>query len=215
MKEDQIEFCAICGDQTECTRDHIPPRSIFLPPRPDNLVTVPACRDCNNGSSKYDERFKMYLAMHVAMHSKKGERLFKTALRTFNHNKKLKKKILKSLKPIDFKTPAGIFMGKGAAVPWDNEAHDKIIERTVRGLYYHHYGEILGDRIDIDIHWHHSLPQEFNEFIMNKNWMGEDEFIYIHSNTADSPLSSIWIFQFYNSHWASGLTIAKDIDGDS
>lgn len=209
MKRDIIESCAICGERRECTRDHIPPKSIFLPPRPDNLVTVPACKDCNNGSSKDDDSFKMYLALHVAMHTKKGEKFFKTALRTFRHNTRLRSRIFQTLKPRDFKTPGGVFLGSGATVLWDSEIHNKIIEKTVRGLYHHHYGKILGNKADIYVYWHRSFPQHLNQYIVNTNWMGEGEFLYIHTDVEDSPLSSIWIFQFYNSHWASGITIEK------
>jgi hypothetical protein len=211
MKSDQTEVCAICGEQKECTRDHIPPKGVFLKPRPKNLVTVPACHDCNNGSSQYDEKFKMYLALHVAMHSKKGEKFFKNALKTFRHNQKLRKQILGNIEPIEFKTPRGVSLGEGALVLWDSEAHDRIIERTIRGLYYHHYGKVLAKRADISVHWHKALPEGLQEFALDKNWMGEDEFIYLHSEAEDSPLSTLWIFQFYNSHWASGVTIAKKL----
>lgn len=214
MKSDQTEVCAICGEQKKCTRDHVPPKGIFLKPRLKNLVTVPACHDCNNGSSQNDERFRMYLALHVGMHSKKGEELFKNALKTFKSNNKLKEQIFDSLKPIDLKTPGGVFLGTGASVLWDSEAHDRIIERTIRGLFYHHYGEVLGKRVDISVNWHTSLPEIWMEYTFDKSWMGEDEFIYLHSQTVGSPFSTIWIFQFYNSHWASGMTIAKEGQGN-
>lgn len=102
MKKRKIEICSICGEKKECTRDHIPPKSIFLSPKPSNLVTVPACSDYNHGSSIYDERFKTYLALHVAMYSEKGAKFFKEALRTLNHNKKLKEKIINSIEPVGF-----------------------------------------------------------------------------------------------------------------
>ncbi|GAB5525423.1 MAG: hypothetical protein Roseis2KO_32950 [Roseivirga sp.] len=209
MKKIGLGKCAICGEAKECTRDHLPPKGIFVPPRPSNLVTVRACKDCNNGSSKDDEEFMVYLAMHVAGYSKKGEKLFKTALKSLRHNKKLKRQIIRSMKPVNLTTPGGVFLGKGASIPWNNEVHNKIIERTIRGLYYHHYGEILGDKVEIETYWHDRFPEHLNSYIVNKDWMGENEFLYIHTNIHDSPLSSMWVFEFYGAHWASGMTIDK------
>lgn len=35
--------------------DHVPPKLLFSPPYPPNLLTVPACRDCNTSFQKDDE----------------------------------------------------------------------------------------------------------------------------------------------------------------
>lgn len=40
----------------------MPPRCFFPDPKPDNLITVPCCRDCNNGKSKDDEAVRAFFA---------------------------------------------------------------------------------------------------------------------------------------------------------
>jgi hypothetical protein len=57
------------------------------------------------------------------------------------------------MKPINLVTESGIYLGRAMAGLWDSEAHDKVIERTIRGLYYHHYGSILGDSAKIKVQW--------------------------------------------------------------
>jgi hypothetical protein len=53
--------CYLCGAPAT-TRDHIPPRGLFPQPRPNNLITVPACRSCNHDRSLDDEYFRDVVA---------------------------------------------------------------------------------------------------------------------------------------------------------
>ncbi len=68
-----ITPCCYCGTKEATTRDHVPPKAIFNKPRPDDLITVPCCFECNNQASSFDEKFKAYLGMHIARQG--GERL--------------------------------------------------------------------------------------------------------------------------------------------
>ncbi|HHJ18322.1 MAG TPA: hypothetical protein ENJ84_00590 [Gammaproteobacteria bacterium] len=138
------QLCAICGTNEATTVDHVPPKGIFPRPRPSNLITVPAWLACNNSASDFDEAFRLYLALHVGdLDDPVASAYFKEALRTYRHNQRLQRDILATAKPVTFATPAGIEYGKGMKILWDSNAHDATIERMVRGLYYHHFGEIL------------------------------------------------------------------------
>ena len=55
--------CVYCGKIRTITDDHIPPSSIFAKPKPNNLITVPSCHYCNQGSSKDDEYFRLTLTI--------------------------------------------------------------------------------------------------------------------------------------------------------
>ena len=48
--------CAYCGSDHPDTRDHVPPKCLFLHPLPKKMITVPSCKRCQ-GSSKDDEYF--------------------------------------------------------------------------------------------------------------------------------------------------------------
>src|SRR5713101_6317270 len=52
--------CFLCESLAD-TRDHIPPRG-FFPVVPDNIVTVPACLQCNQSYSKDEEYFRTVVA---------------------------------------------------------------------------------------------------------------------------------------------------------
>ena len=47
--------CTYCGGRAQ-TRDHVPPKSIFLKPLP-GMITVPACRRCNQEWSRAEQYF--------------------------------------------------------------------------------------------------------------------------------------------------------------
>ena len=87
-------------------------------------------------------------------------------------------------------------------VLWDSHAHDAIIEKTIRGLYYHHFKEILGGKAKIRAYWFRSLTTEL--ISMTEAWrgnsVGSGEFIYRFGRGEQSPLDSVWVLEFYGAH---------------
>lgn len=202
-------LCAICGKRPATTVDHVPPKGIFAKPRPTNLITVPACFHCNHVASKNDEKFRVYLSLHVGIDTPQTKILWnKHALRSIRHNKQLHHEILKTMKPVEVVTPNGIVLGKRTAVLWNSQSHDSVIERTIRGLYYHHFHEALADSALVKVQWLGQLNNDLYE--LTKNWpqndIGNGALIYKYGRAEEAPLHSLWIFQFYGRHWSSGYT---------
>ena len=61
-KAPRIGPCALCGETRRVTREHVPPKNLFLPPRPRNTITVPVCEPCNHGYHLDDEYFRVFVA---------------------------------------------------------------------------------------------------------------------------------------------------------
>ncbi|WP_370979474.1 HNH endonuclease [Agaribacterium sp. ZY112] len=206
------ELCAICGVRLGCTRDHVPPKGIFVKPRPSNLITVPACKECNNDASGLDEKFLVYLGCHVSFYGEQGGKLFDDrVLRTLGHNKKLKKTILEGMEKIKLVNSEGMSLGPAYRGQWDSKAHDKIIERTIRGLYFHHFNEILGFESEVKVHFFKKLGELVR---VSENWnqysFGDGQVIYRYARAEQNgKIKSVWLFQFYGSHWAGGSTNSK------
>jgi hypothetical protein len=210
--------CVICGEREAKSRDHVPPKGIFCRPRPGNLVRVPACSQCNNRASDLDERFRVYLGMHVTSNDEAGARFYREeALRTLRHNRALREEILSKAEPTYLATESGVIHGWAFRIAWDSAAHDAIVERTIRGLYYHHFGEVLGSGVSVKVQWLLELTPEM--IARSEEWaantLGTGECVYRFGRlpkkealerAEDSPLHSVWIFQFYKAHWASGHT---------
>lgn len=209
MNQVSKRICAICGNNEATTFDHLPPKSIFPKPRPDNLITVPSCAECNNGASDLDETFRLYLALHVGnLDDEIASAYFHEAIRTFEHNKKLQREILGSAEPIDFATPSGIYIGQGMKVLWNSTAHDAVIGRIVRGLYFHHFDEVLPPDAGVSPKWFNRPNEEFLKAVsgLKKNVVGNNQFTYLYGRDEVSPATSIWCFEFYGRHWAGAHT---------
>ena len=203
------QLCAICGLKAATTSDHLPPKSIFPKPRPSNLITVPSCADCNNSASELDENFRLYLALHVGdLEDKLTAAYFYEALRTYKHNKKLQREILGIVELVDLKTPSGINLGLGMKVLWNSKSHDAVIERIVRGLYFHHFGEVLPSIANVSPKWFNQPDEVFLEKLegLKKNVIGDNQFVYSYGRENEHPSFSVWYFEFYGRHWAGAHT---------
>lgn len=207
------QLCCYCGIRKATTKDHIPPKSIFNKPRPNDLITVPCCFECNNQASKYDEKFKTYLGMHVARAGGEAERLFKEGvLMTAKHNHRLRRSIFQKMYPVNIATKSGIITGKGMAVPWDNEAHDFTIERIIRGLFFHHYKKIIDINTVIKTYWFKEPLIGFGDKLYD-NSIANGAFIYQYNKLEEEEYDSMWLFHFYGSHFAGGIVLSSKTEG--
>lgn len=214
-----VTLCVFCGKSPAKTRDHIPPKGIFPRPRP-KLITVPACLRCNRGTSKIEEAFRVYLSLRVGLNNDATSNLWNNeAMRTLKHNPSLRNRIIRSTRPISVRSPAGIILAERIGGPWPSEAHDPVIEKMIRGLYFHHYREILGERVNVQIQWLRtsedlenwtrrvdpSLEQLWTE-LPGAGDVGTGHFRYRYAAAIESPLHSTWLFDFYGAHFAGGYT---------
>jgi hypothetical protein len=209
------DVCAYCGTTPSPTRDHIPPKGIFSHPRPDDLITVPSCVRCNQGASAHDERFRAYLSLHVGIDTPSTTQLWKSALRGIRRNRKLRQRLLDKLERIWLATPSGVTYGHAYQGPWDSEAHDATIERMIRGLYFHHYRKVLGDRVLVKAHWFRELSPDLLEVTADceQRSVGGGQFVYRFGRASDATLHSIWLFEFHKRHWAGGQTAPMEPNG--
>lgn len=217
MSKDLAEICGFCGTTAPTTRDHVPPKSIFPTPRPNDLITIPSCPVCNQGASESDELFRSYLSLHVGLDTPATKRLWFEALRGVRHNRRLHRSLVANMQKLLLTTPSGIVYGQAHGAPWDSKVHDITIERIIRGLYFHHYREVLGSRVIVECHWYRELSPNLLEATAEceQRSVGADQFVYRFGRASDSPLHSIWLFQFHQRHSAGGHRTPAQADGYS
>jgi hypothetical protein len=58
------DFCVYCGSAENLTVEHFPAKLLFPEPRPSDLLTVRACRTCNEAGSKDAEYFRLSLCFN-------------------------------------------------------------------------------------------------------------------------------------------------------
>lgn len=152
----------------------------------------------------------VHLGMHVSSANSAGERMFdERVLPTLRHNTKLRKSVISGIKPIQAIGQNSENRGEFFIGEWDKESHSIVLEKMIRGLFYHHYGEILGENSDVKTHWFYSLTQEMVNMSLTwaSNSLGKDDLIYKYSAASKGKIhKSVWLFQFFGAHWAGGQT---------
>jgi hypothetical protein len=134
----QLKACVYCGATAHLTRDHIPPKSLFNPPRPDNLITVPACDTCNKGFSADDDYFWLTLASRAEAGSNPDA--LPASLRAIDHLSRpeatgFRSAFLKTLQAAELVTPSGLLLRRGFAYDVSFERLNRVAARITRGLY--------------------------------------------------------------------------------
>jgi hypothetical protein len=135
-----MPVCAFCARTFEGrTKDHIPPRGLFGDKPTGQLITVPACVSCNNGTTADDEYFRLIALDHAVSDNAAAQEVTSATIRAFWHPKKegFKKSIMRNLRPVELTSPAGLFLGNTFAMKIKLPRLLCTVEKTIRGLFYH------------------------------------------------------------------------------
>ncbi len=136
----QCTYCERFSDE----EDHVPPRTLFPKPRPANLVEVPSCSECNRLASTDDEYFRTFVGLRSDVEDTvEGRNLMPAIERSAKRGRGPILSVLESARSVERRSRAGIILSPGVAFDCDLNRLDKVVERTVAGLYLDHYGERL------------------------------------------------------------------------
>ena len=131
--------CVLCTVVGPRTHEHIPPQNLW--PRSDRkrCVTVPACQKCNSESARDDEYFRIVVAQSIETGEHPAVKLIQPEIvrsleRQFFQG--LKHTILSRAFPVEFRTEAGLFVGRHLAHMVDAKRVSRVVAKIVRGLYY-------------------------------------------------------------------------------
>lgn len=190
--------CCYCH-KPATTKDHIPPRNIFPKPRPNNLITVPSCKTCNEDPSLDDEYFGFIITAASAGHSQ-AEELFKKKVRkkTKSHPA-LVKSLLDDMSRRDI-YKGNIYLGTQNELKIDGKRFNPIMIRITKGLYWHHFRKPLPVDHKIRVS---KDPPNFDQTqldilkTLEINFVGNDVFQYRFYQDPNYPLVTYWFFYFY------------------
>src|SRR3972149_4744060 len=153
MKRSRDRLCYNCGTREATTSDHVISKTLVPEPRPNNLLTVPACQDCNGGFSKDEEYLRDRLSAAVGGHDFEAPATWDKAWRSMQRPKAKGKKF--GLFKDVFKLPAPVQTKDGPSnmgVLMNKQRVNRVVEKMVRGFYFHHFKKPLGDvKFDIDM----------------------------------------------------------------
>lgn len=201
-----LRECAYCGGSSELSRDHIPPKAIFPKPRPNDLISVPACRTCNGSFQGDDEYFAASLALCTGIErTPQGRRLVQTFLRSLKRPEaeRFKSFLGGTLRVVG--QDKGLYGGvPGTLGQWiDANRLGRTTSRIVRGLFYHETRlrlpadydvvSILLEQADDLTKLTMIAPLHGNTPVEAAN----GAFAYVWKAAVDDPFSCTWLLVFY------------------
>jgi hypothetical protein len=202
-KKKKLGTCVYCGKSGEITRDHVVPRSLFLQPYPENIITVPACSKCNRQKAKDDEFLRDFLvADYRTKFSPVAQKLFQgKTMRAFSRKQSelLSEAVMKAeLRPL--MSSGGIFLGNYRMLDVDESRISLIFERLTRGLYF----DALKSRLPQKCHFQVMTVQPHNMEKLIENFrplktreIGKGTFECAFFYSKEAPEKSQWLFLFY------------------
>jgi hypothetical protein len=213
-----------CGRTRRTTRDHIPPEALFAPPGPPNPITVPACSDCHgSATSRDDEYFRTSLAFsrEVFNHPDIQGGVLIAALRSLAKPEaaKFSRAFFRTVFSGPVHTPAGIYLGDATGYTVDGVRISRVVERIVRGLFYHERHVPLGGRASVRVFhddfiaWDR-VGSDIRELIANTVAVLRQRtqasvgsaFRYAHVCTEQDERASAWLLTFYDAQVFLAIT---------
>ena len=219
MKRKRQGECALCGKMAYLTKEHIPPRCLFPKPRPTGLqlITVPCCSECNNGTTEEDEYFKVTVSLRVGARDFLSARLFDSTKKTVCKNRKFFSEIFDSEQPIF--TPSGIYTGYSAVSR--SEGPTRLVARKIiSGLFYHHFGKPVPTSHVTVVQLTSDIPREQDQFM--SDWIqGVAQFLECHAvgsggifrygftTASEDGDTTVWFLSFYGQMALFGYTMPR------
>lgn len=217
-----MSLCIYCQTNPATTKDHVPPKGLFKEPRPSNLITVPACFECNASFQKDDEYF-LNIALDIfASQTEDGAGVVKKQLRSMRRRESRAKwkPLLNTLMPVELRSEAGLILGSSVAIRIDTNRLMTTVNRIIRGLYY----EVVKLPLPVDAivgclplheyekrHPRNSRTPDLVDCIptLPSQVLGDGTFEFRHWIVEEQTFRSFWYLEFYGRLGFVGTTDKK------
>ncbi len=208
------ELCIYCRTATADTCDHVPPECLFPDDKRVNLVTVPACRQCNQQYARDDEYFRFAVVAPAYDHNEAARQLWdEKIVRAVKRRPRLRAAIIKTLARVEVRTPAGLYLGTAPAFRLETGRVRRVVERIVRGLLWHHFKTVPTVETEANTYIDPDVQPVLNILTndLRLAGIGGDVFRYRYGRASDGPDYSMWWLCFYTR--TTFLTILGPPDG--
>jgi hypothetical protein len=190
--------CVYCGRPAD-TRDHVPAKSFFPEPRPDDLITVPSCKACNESYAK-DEEYVRNLLASTWEDGEESEvvRLFNQKVtKSLVNSPALLQKMWESIEPVLVGAPGNQSVTTAFRV--DTPRFDRVMTKISRGLHFHETRLALSSDCQTRVFLHPD-PSRFVvifESLAAASTRGSHPEVFRYRFSLTPGGSSAWILQFY------------------
>jgi len=213
--------CVYCGEAATCTDEHVIPECLFpegqRPPKSDFAI-VPACEDCNGLKSKEDTYIRDVFTADAACQGNPVVRaVLNPVFRSITKNKSdFGRTARNRTRVVEIRSPNGLYLGHGAAVPIDWQRIDRFFRWVVRGLYWFAANQRLPDDCMFRVlRLYASAVPERQEHFRKHNahgpfriGMGVFECSVLVVN--ENAFMTYWLFAFYESLFFTVVTCPRE-----
>jgi hypothetical protein len=198
------DICIFCG-QIADTREHVPAKQFFKGTPDKPLITVPSCHKCNAGFQKDEEFFRQFYVSMLMERSTEAKKLMDGEVsRSIQRTPALGLQMFSQMKLVDAYTKSGLYKGKMTMYSIsDNDKLriNRVVNKIIKGLFFHEFGHILPEDWIIKIIWiTPKVEKELNLAEMAKtpkwNVIKEDTFAY-WINHVPITFQSILMLDFF------------------
>jgi len=219
----RTELCVYCNLRPGTTWDHVPAKGLYPPPRPHNLIKVPCCEPCQRATPKDDEYFRFILASRWEVGDSPSARACWPALHRSLRKPEaagFRQLILSKTSEADVMTPAGLHLGRRMIFEVDPLRVEKVLGRTVWGLFYHHFKpQRLPDDyavavLDVAQLLEIRKPDEVARVVTpllhaEEHVIGGDVFAYRFQVAPEQPNTTTWMLRFYGAVEFLAITVPR------
>jgi len=189
--------CYLCAGEAT-TRDHVPPRGFFNEV-PNNIITIPACHQCNNSYAKDEEYFRTMVAAQCYDKSAAARQVWQGPVIRALWRKGyegLRKRLLR--KSMLIQLPPGRGLPIAAVFVVEGGRAARVVRKIVKGLYFALRDERLDDA-DLLIFLDQDVRLDFQN--LTRTWQETDMGETFRCRWAfDDNGGAIWM-QFYRASW--------------
>ncbi len=208
------KICYLCARTGADSKDHIVPQSMFRPPRPSNLVTLPAhilCQREFSNSEDYLRNVFAGMADDGSDPSVPGD----VVTRAFARNAGLSRAVLTGLRydePV--LSDGGIVVGTSPAFVFQPGLFYPALKKMLRALVYHDSGEFL--LAGAEIQWRQydcAIPDNVSPALENRCQKSLSYSGVFESGCVKGSEFRWWFLRFYRRFTFSALFPNQELVG--
>lgn len=202
--------CYLCG-KPATTFDHIPPKSLFPKEFPFKGMKLPACKSCNNATSKDDEYLRDIFVM--TGWNKEARQVFHEKVRpsymrfyAVMQNVTKHQRILNSMAKMDIKTPNGI-LEQATVMKMQGDRVENMLRKIVRGIFYNRYDKSIPKDYIITVYFQPvDIGKDLLDKVKKKGALNAGRFgnvfSYMGFTVTEDEFVGVWWLSFYQTHGA-------------
>jgi len=203
--------CAYCGKHVaKRDKEHVFPKCLYPPSKAKSKVqrlTIPSCRDCNDGWADDEAHFRNGLAVAGEPNAARRELWEANVLRSFDEIDGLRRAcdVADRMKPVN--TDAGI---RYKIYPGEDERVARVVRKVIKGLCYYHkvLTPVSDKRIWVDVLKYAIVPEFLDAMSHHHREQGIVEYRYQVLN--EYGIHSAWLITFFQNVPFIGLVSASE-----